>query len=358
MSKNGFCWDARCLTHDNGSMILEPEIQGWLEVPHVERPERMILIRQVLERSGVLEQLIEIPARPASEEELRLVHPPEMIESIREGCETGLTWVGPEARCGRGSWEPALLSAGGLIECVEAVIEGAVDNAYACLRPPGHHASADTPMGFCLFNSVGIAARHAQRRGLEKVTIIDWDVHHGNGTHDIFYEDPTVQFISIHQDGLYPPDYGRLDQTGAGEGIGFTLNLPMPAGSSNSGYIGLFDRVIGPAVERFDPDLLLISAGQDPAAADPMGRMSVTADGFRAMAGRARQLADTHCEGRLVVTQEGGYSLDHLPICTLAVVEAVAGLPPSFEQDPLEMDVPTSLGEAEKQAIEAALKLL
>ena len=356
MSETGFCWDERCLTHDNGSMILDPEVQGWIEVPHVERAERMVLIRQVLDRSGALEQLIGIPAREATLEELRLVHPDSMIEAIRKGCETELTWVGPEARCGRGSWEPALVSVGGLINCVDAVIDGKVGNAYACLRPPGHHASTDTPMGFCLFNSVAIAARHAQQRGLAKVTIIDWDVHHGNGTHDIFYEDPTVQFISIHQDGLYPPDYGRLDQTGAGEGLGFTLNLPMPAGSGDVGYLELFDRVVEPAVRGFDPDLILVSAGQDPAAADPLGRMSVTAAGFRGMAERARELAAELCDGRLVVTQEGGYSLDHLPICTLAVVEVIAGMPPSFEEDPLEMDVPTELGPAEKAAIEAALQ--
>lgn len=357
MSSTGFCWDERCLSHDNGSMILDQEIQGWLEVPHVERRERMVLIRQVLERSGVLAQLIDLPAREATEEELELVHSPAMIEAIRAGCETELTWVGPEARCGRGSWEPALVAVGGLIECVDAVIDGEIDNAYACLRPPGHHASADTPMGFCLFNAVGIAARHAQERGLGKVTIIDWDVHHGNGTHDIFYGDSTVQFISIHQDGLYPPDYGRLDQTGAGEGTGFTLNLPMPPGSSDAGYLELFDRVIGPRVRDFDPDLILVSAGQDPAAADPLGRMSVTAEGFRGMTERVCELAATCCEGRLVVTQEGGYSLDHLPICTLAVVEALAGLPPSFEADPLEMDVPEGIGQAEREAIEAALRL-
>ncbi|MCB0871257.1 MAG: class II histone deacetylase [Solirubrobacterales bacterium] len=357
MTGTGFCWDERCLTHDNGSMILDEEVQGWIEVPHVERPERMVLIRQVLERSGVLSGLIEIPAREATGEELQLVHPAAMIEKVRAGCETELTWVGPEARCGRGSWVPALISAGGSIECVDAVIDGRVENAYACLRPPGHHASAGTPMGFCLFNSVAIAARHAQERGLEKVTIIDWDVHHGNGTHDIFYEDPTVQFISIHQDGLYPPDYGRLEQRGSGAGEGFTLNLPMPPGSGDAGYLELFDRVVGPAVRDFSPDLILVSAGQDPAAADPLGRMSVTAEGFRGMAARTRKLATELCRGRLVVLQEGGYSLDHLPVCTLAVVEAIAGLEPSFAEDPLEMDVPTEIGPAERAAIEAALQL-
>lgn len=355
IGQTGFCWDQGCLTHDNGSMILDESVLGWIDVKHVERPDRMVLIRQVLERSGVLSQLVEVPAREATREELMLVHPPGMIEAIRKGCETDLTWVGPEARCGRGSWKPALLAVGGLIECVDAVVDGGVENAYACLRPPGHHSSSDTPMGFCLFNSVAIAARHAQRRGLGKVAIVDWDVHHGNGTHDIFYADPSVLFVSIHQADLYPRDYGRIDQTGEAEGRGFTINLPMPAGSGDAGYLALFDRVLAPALRDFEPDLLLISAGQDPAAADPLGRMSVTADGFRAMAEQMRSLARELCGGRLVLTQEGGYSLDHLPLCTLSVIEAVAGLPPSFESDPMELDVPVALAPAESDAIEAVL---
>ncbi|MCC6754740.1 MAG: class II histone deacetylase [Solirubrobacterales bacterium] len=351
----GFCWDARCLSHDNGSMILDKKAQGWIDVAHVERPERLVLIRQVLERSGVLEKLVAIPAREATEEEIGLVHPAAMIEAIREGSKADLTWVGPEARCGRGSWEPALLAVGGLIECVNAVIDGKVKNAYASLRPPGHHSSADTPMGFCLFNPVAIGARQAQRRGLEKVAILDWDVHHGNGTHDIFYADRSVLFISIHQDGLYPGGYGRLDQVGRGEGEGYTVNIPMPPGSGDAGYLAAFERVIGPALRDFEPDFILISAGQDPAAADPLGRMSVTASGFRQMAGFIRRLADELCEGRLVMFQEGGYSLDHLPICTLAAVEGMAGFEPSFTADPMELDVPTELGRPESAAVDAAV---
>lgn len=356
--RTGFCWDERCLTHENGSMILDEEVQGWIDVRHVERPERMVLVRQVLERSGVLDELVSVPAREATEEELLLVHPAEMIETVREGSKAELTWVGPEARCGIGSWEPALLAVGGLIECTDAVIDGNLDNAYSCLRPPGHHSSADTPMGFCLFNPVAIAARHAQRRGLERVAIVDWDVHHGNGTHDIFYDDPSVLFVSIHQDDLYPHGYGALEQTGSGPGERFTINLPLPAGSSKFGYNEAIRRVVAPAIRDFGPDLILVSAGQDPAAGDPLGRMSVTADGFREMTAQMCELADELCEGRLVVTQEGGYSLDHMPLCTLAVIEEMAGLAPSFESDPMELDVPLGIGPAENEAIQAAEEIL
>jgi len=335
-------------------MILDERAQGWIDVGHVERPERMVRIRKVLEASGALAQLIEVPAREAGDEEIRLVHPPEMIETVRAGCSGEPTWIGPEARAGEGSWEAALLAVGGTLECVDRVLDGELDNAYVCLRPPGHHSSADTPMGFCLFNPVAIAARYAQKRGIDRVAIVDWDVHHGNGTHDIFYGDPGVLFVSLHQDGLYPAGYGRLDQTGEGEGRGYTVNIPLPAGSGDEGYVLAFERVVGPVIRDFAPGLILISAGQDPEAGDPLGRMSVTAEGFRRMATFMKELAAETCDGRLVVFQEGGYSLDHLPFCTLAMVEAIAGLDPSFESDPMELDVPTELGVAEEQAVEAA----
>ncbi|MCO5314740.1 MAG: class II histone deacetylase [Solirubrobacterales bacterium] len=336
-------------------MVLNEIAQGWIDVPHVERPERVERVLAVLEGSGVLDQLVEVPAREATDPELGLVHTPEMIATVRQGGRSGLEWIGPEARAGKGSLEATLLAVGGTLECVDRVLDGELDNAYALLRPPGHHSSADTPMGFCLFNPVAVAARHAQQRGVERVVILDWDVHHGNGTHDIFYEDPSVLFISIHQDGLYPAGYGSLDQTGEGEGEGFTVNVPLPPGSGDAGYGAAIDRVIAPVIRRFDPGLILISAGQDPAAADPLGRMSVTTEGFRRMAGAVRDLADEFCDGRLVVFQEGGYSLDHMPFCTLAVIEAIAGLDPSFDSDPVELDVPTVLGAAEQAAVEAAV---
>jgi acetoin utilization deacetylase AcuC-like enzyme len=352
----GFCWDERCLAHDNGSMVLDERAQGWLDVSHVERPERMTRTRQVFERSGVLAGLAPVEAREATLEELELVHPPEMIRAVREGCEAGeLVWIGPEARAGPRSWGTALISVGGLLECVDAVLDGRLRNAYACLRPPGHHSSAETPMGFCLFNAIAIAARHARRRrGLGRVAILDWDVHHGNGTHDIFYADPSVLFVSVHQDGLYPVGYGSLDQAGEGEGEGTVINVPLPAGSGDHAYLDAFERVIAPALRAFAPELVLVSAGQDAAASDPLGRMSVTTEGFRALAAGVRQVAEEVCDGRLVAYQEGGYSLDHLPFCALAVVEAIAGLDPAFAADPIELDVPTSLRDFERAAVDAA----
>jgi acetoin utilization deacetylase AcuC-like enzyme len=336
-------YEERCLAHDNGSQVLDPRAAAWLEVPHVEGARRVARAFQVLERSGVAARLERLPARAASEEELLLVHTPGHVARIREACERGEPlWVGPDARVGPDSWEPALLSAGGALAAVEWVADrGPGAGAYVLTRPPGHHSSADQAMGFCLFNNVALAARRAQRLGLERVAIVDWDVHHGNGTEDVFAADPSVLFVSLHQDGLYPLDRGRADERGEGEGLGATVNIPLPAGSGDAAYLRAIEEVLLPTLRSFAPDLVLISAGQDPAASDPLGRMSVTADGFRAMTRLVRQAAEELCEGRLVAVQEGGYSVDHMPFCVLATVEEIAGLEPSLAADPLELDIPT-----------------
>lgn len=351
----GIWYDERCLAHDNGSMILDERAASWLQVTHAENPQRLARAVMVLEASGVARELDWFPLREATTDELALVHTHEHIGRIRTACESDTTvFVGPEARAGHDSWEPALLSAGGTVAAVDWVLDGAERNAYVLARPPGHHASADTAMGFCLFNNVAIAARHAQRRqGLGRVAIVDWDVHHGNGTEDIFYEDPSVLYISLHQAGLYPPGRGSVHDRGRGAGGGTTINLPLPAGTGDAGYLSVMDRIVVPALRSFAPDLILISAGQDPSAADPLGRMSVTTEGFRGMTRRLADVADEICAGRLIAVQEGGYSIDHVPFCVLAIVEELAGLIPQFSSDPMELDTPQALREFESAAIGA-----
>ena len=351
-----YCYDERCLDHDNGSMIRDPRAGVWLDVPHFERRERLERTHHVLSEAQVVKQLDCLPARQATREELELVHSPELIEKIKAACALGApSQVGPQARVGVDSWEPALAAAGGVLAVTDAVLAGSVENGFALVRPPGHHATRDTAMGFCLFNNVAIAARHAQRRdGIDRIAIIDWDVHHGNGTQAIFYDDPSVLFISLHQDNLYPLLSGTLEAPGEGAGEGTTVNIPLPAGVGDAGYVHAFEQVVAPALEGFAPDLLFVSAGQDPAACDPLGRMSVTTEGFRSLTDRALAQARALCEGRLVAALEGGYSLEHAPFCNLAVVEALAGLDPALSGDPIELDVPRRLREFERAAVAAA----
>ncbi|HZQ50137.1 MAG TPA: class II histone deacetylase [Candidatus Dormibacteraeota bacterium] len=352
----GLAYDAECLEHDNGSMILDRVARPWLNVAHVEGADRVARTHQVLEKSGRLAMLTPIECPLAGMDTIGLVHDAATIEKIKAACEgDDIAWIGPDARAGRKSWRPALKAAGGSVRAVDDVIGGRVDNAYALVRPPGHHASANLPMGFCLFNNVAIAARHAQQNhGLEKIAIVDWDVHHGNGTQAIFYEDPSVLFISIHQDGLYPRDSGTLAERGRGVGEGFNVNIPMPAGSSDHGYRLAFERVVIPAVQSFRPDLLLVSAGQDASGADPLGRMSLTTEGFRTLSAMVTDAAREVCGGRIVMLQEGGYSVDHMPFCTLAIIEAMAGIKPALSGEPLELDGPNALQQIEADAVEAA----
>ena len=269
----------------------------------------------------MLRKVERLTARSAPRTALELVHDASHVERVLAEPHHSVeldeeAWIGPGTRTA------ALLAVGGLLEAVAAVIAGELRNAFVIARPPGHHAEAARPMGFCLLNATAVAARWAQlARGARRVAILDWDVHHGNGTEAIFRDDSTVLTISLHQDRLYPYDTGDVDAPG--EAI---VNVPLPVGTGDAGYALAFERVVEPAIRSFAPDLLLIGAGQDAAASDPLGRMSVTTSGFREWTDRAVELADECCGGRVVAFLEGGYSLRHLPAANLAILEG-AGRP-------------------------------
>lgn len=278
--------------------------------------------------SGLIDELVPIRPRPATEDELRRVHTPEHIARIQaESDQPGGGDAGDGiSPFGCGTYDIAALAAGGVIETVEAVWDNRVRNAYALVRPPGHHAVAETGMGFCVFNNVAIAVRHAQRvLGAARVAIVDWDVHHGNGTEAIFAADPTVLTISLHQDNVFPVDSGRLTDRGSGDGFGFALNLPLPAGTGDGGYRYAMETVVVPAIQRFRPDLVMVSCGFDAGAMDPLGRQMVTSDGFRELTAQVAAAADEVCGGRLVLSHEGGYNPATVPFCGLAVLESLCG---------------------------------
>ena len=326
----GFVWDDRYLQHNPGWDVIWSSRKP---IPFVEptiHPSNYRLVmrtKHLIDRAGLSSRLTRIEPFAASEDDIAAYHTREYIAFVRELCARGGGETGDGAPASEESYDIALLAAGGAMAAVDAVMDGRVTRAFANIRPPGHHAMSDKGMGFCIFNNVVIAARHAQRKhGVERVLVLDWDVHDGNGTQDAFYDDASVLFFSLHQDRLYPPGFGELQQTGAGEGEGFTVNLPLPAGSGDAAYLAAFERVVLPIADDFKPQLVLVSAGQDASTMDPLGRMCLTTEGYRRMTQAMMDLADRHAQGRLVVVQEGGYSELYAPYCTLAIVETLAGV--------------------------------
>ncbi|HVA90667.1 MAG TPA: class II histone deacetylase [Chloroflexota bacterium] len=322
----GLVYDPRFLLHDTG--MIHATLPDGSVLEAAEHPSSARIIRRIhalLEGSGLAQRFTPIPTREASREEVLAFHTPGYLGRLEALSRAGSGDAGESAPVSPGSWEAALLAAGSTIAAVDAVLDGAAPRAYVLARPPGHHAVADMGMGFCLLNNVALAALHARRRGVARVLILDWDVHHGNGTQAAFYHDPSVLFISLHQEDWYPIGMGSLDQRGAGDGVGATVNVPLPAGTGDRGYAAVLDRIVAPVARRFQPNLIFVSAGQDASMMDPLGRMLVSMAGFRAMGLRVRALADELCDGRLVLVQEGGYSEVYTPFSTLGALEGASG---------------------------------
>jgi acetoin utilization deacetylase AcuC-like enzyme len=253
------------------------------------------------------------------------LHTAEYVDSIEVRSNDQGGEAGDAAAFSTGAYEIARLAAGGAIEAVDAVIDGRVARAYALVRPPGHHAVADRGLGFCIFGNTALAAMHARRRGLDRVAIVDWDVHHGNGTESAFYADPHVLTISLHQEHIYPPDSGAIRDTGTGEGTGYNLNIPLPAGSGRAVYEYAFEQIVLSALNQFRPDLIMVACGFDAAWIDPTARMNLTPKCYARLAQSLLERAAELCGGRIVFVHEGGYSAEAVPYCGLAVLEALTG---------------------------------
>lgn len=298
-ARTGFVYSDAFLGHDAGP-------------GHPERPERLRAILDALDRAGLRESLVPIEPFPATDAALARVHDRRHIERVRRACERAPSRLDEDTAVSPGSLEAALLAAGGAMAAVDAVAEGRVRNAFCAVRPPGHHATRDRAMGFCLLNNVAVAARHAQdRHGLRRVLIVDWDAHHGNGTQDIFCGDPSVLYFSTHQYPCYPGT-GAARERGKGAGEGTTVNVPMPPGSGDAEFRRAFEEVLVPAADAFGPDIVLVSAGFDAHEADPLVSLGVTTEGFAALTAIVRGIAGRHCAGRLVSVLEGGYDLRNL----------------------------------------------
>lgn len=329
---------------------------------HVENPETKRRLNNLVQATSMADHLVHMKPRPATEDELARVHTREHIDRIRRMSEAGGGDASVLTPFGQNSFEIAQLAAGGAIVALEAVLLGKVDNAYALIRPPGHHALPDLGMGFCLFANIPVAIQHARAvHGLGRVAVIDWDVHHGNGTQACFYEDPATLTISLHQDNLFPANSGLVTERGAGPGFGQNLNVPLPAGCGHGAYLAAIQRVVLPALDRFRPDVIVIACGFDASALDPLGRMMLSSDSFREMTALVMEAADRLCGGRIMATHEGGYSAGYVPYCGLAVLEQLSGHRTGVE-DPF-LPVVTGYGQQDLQphqstAIDAAAALL
>jgi acetoin utilization deacetylase AcuC-like enzyme len=319
-------------------IVYHPDYLIHTQGQHPERKERLEHIVSLIRKSSPpgLTEMAE--PESAAFEDIALVHDPAYIRSIDEACRSGKQFLDADTYIVPESYRVALLSAGGALKGLKKVMSGSRRKTFVLNRPPGHHAEKNQAMGFCLFNNVAVAAAAARRDyGLKRIAIVDWDVHHGNGTQHMFEDDSEVLFISIHQSPAYPGT-GRVEERGRGEGEGYTINIPLPPGCGDVEYALFFDRVIVPVLEQFKPELILISAGQDAYKMDPLAGMSLTHRGYYYMAMVLTELAEKLCEGRVLLCLEGGYHLEGQAGAVLQVLNALGSwdLPIGEKTPPLE----------------------
>ncbi len=298
MNKTGYASDPFYLKHETE--------------PHPENPGRLTAIQNRLESSEFYNNLTAIQPRKATPEEITLVHDAGYVASVEQSCANGARNLDADTAISADSYDVALLSAGAGLNAIDQIIDGSIHNAFCAVRPPGHHAERDHAMGFCLFNNVGIAARYAQKiKGLNRIFIFDWDVHHGNGTQHSFYSDPSIYYSSIHQYPFYPGT-GAKEETGTGDGLGTTLNMPMDAYSEDDDYLSIAEHKLIPEIQHYKPDLIIISAGFDAHQNDPLAQVQLTTDCFGKMTRLLMEVAGDVCEGRLLSILEGGYDYEAL----------------------------------------------
>jgi acetoin utilization deacetylase AcuC-like enzyme len=335
MSNTGIVKDERYLNHHMGDY-------------HPESPRRLEVIYGMLEDPDMKGQFGEVPVRQADKNELLLVHSADYVEKIAATEGKEYTYLDPDTQASQGSYEAAVLAAGGLCQAISMVNSGELKNAFALVRPPGHHAESDRAMGFCLFNNVAVGARYAQEYlKLHRVLVIDWDLHHGNGTQHSFEDDPSILYFSTHQYPYYPGS-GSFSESGRGKGEGFTVNVPLSMGYGDGEYVGLFERILKPIAIEFGAEIILVSAGFDIYMGDPLGGMDVTPSGFAGLTRSIMEMANACCGGKVVFTLEGGYDLQGLRDSVKTVLKEMAGL--------LETNTTDLLAKADQQMLDNVVK--
>ncbi|MEE4297821.1 MAG: class II histone deacetylase [Pseudomonadales bacterium] len=330
--RTGLVWHERYMWHDTGSAFgpintgVRPFAGARQPGVHSENAETKRRLKNQLDALGITETLVPIRPFAASDAQLLRFHTQAHLDRVAAASRSFGADVGDAAPAGPGSDEIARLAVGGAIAALEAVVTGAVDNAYVLSRPPGHHAEPDMGMGFCIYGNVALAIMDLIDRGLVgRVAVVDWDVHHGNGTETAFYDRDDVLTISLHQDRLYPLDRGGLDACGAGAGAGFNVNVPLPPGSGGGAWLGAMDRLVLPALLAFRPELIVVACGFDGCFFDPLAHQMLLSSHYRAMTERVLSAADALCGGRLAVVHEGGYSDFYVPFCGVAVIDVLRG---------------------------------
>jgi len=329
MADTGFFWDEKCFWHGGGNFALTMPLGGFVQplasggLP--ENPETKRRLKNLMDVSGLLKNLNVQSADMASRDDLGRIHPGDFLDRFKALSDADGGSLGLRTPFIKGGYETAALSAGLAKSALAQVLKGQLKNAYALSRPPGHHCLPDYPMGFCLLANISIAIEAAISNGLgRRFVVLDWDVHHGNGTEAIFYDRDDVLTISIHQERNFPMDTGAVTDRGNGAGHGFNMNIPMPAGCGDATYLEVIERLASPAIRAFRPDAIIIACGFDASPFDPLAHMMVSADGFRQMTARMMDLAAEICDHKLVMVHEGGYSEAYVPFCGHAVIAQLA----------------------------------
>ena len=328
MAVTGFVWHERMMWHDNGAVAGTVVARGDLQPGiHVENAETKRKLKNLLDAYEVTPQLKAISCTEATDDDLLRFHTRDYVKHVQSLSDAEGGDAGEFTPVGRGSANIARLTVGGTTAAIAAVASGEVDNAYALTRPPGHHAERDRGRGFCIFNNVGLGIMSAMDEGLlDRVAVVDWDVHHGNGTQQAFYDTSDVLTVSIHQDMLYPADLGQPEEMGEGAGEGFNLNVPLPAGSGGGAYLAAMEQVVLPALHAFKPSMIIVACGYDASYFDPMSHMLLLSGHYRTMTESMIKAADDLCGGRIMFNHEGGYSDFYVPFCGVAVIEALSGI--------------------------------